>query len=204
MKARSSVAGVLIGILVTLAVVAFVIGGCAYSGYNQAVRLDELVRQNWAQVENILQSRYDLVPNLVETVKGYAEHEQQIFVAVAEARARYVEAVRGGTQSDRIDAANRFEVALRPLLTLQENYPQLKAQEAFVRLMDALEGTERRLAVERMRYNEAVGKLNTYARGMLGRVFCSWAGVKEAKYFEAPQEARTAPKVDFGGGSKAP
>lgn len=198
MRRRSSVAGVLLAFLVALAVLGLVVGGCAYSGYNRAIRLDENVRRSWAQVENILQSRYDLIPNLVETVKGYAAHEKEIFESVAEARTRYFQADRSD-RAAQVEAAAGFERALSRLLLLQEKYPELKAQESFRGLMDALEGTERRLAVERMRYNEAVAALNTYARGLLGRIFCGWAGVKEATYFEAPEAAREAPKVDFGG-----
>lgn len=198
MNRKSGFTGLLVGLLLVILVLALVVGGCAVTGYNRAIRLDETVRQSWAQVENILQSRYDLVPNLVETVKGYAEHEKEIFVSVADARARYIEAVRGGTQSDRIDAANRFEMALRPVLALQENYPELRAQESFTRLMDALEGTERRLAVERKRYNDAVATLNAYVRGLVGRTFAGWAGVSEAAYFEVAPEAREAPRVRFG------
>ncbi len=199
MKRRSSVAGVLMVFLLVLGVVALVVGGCAYNGYNRAIRLDESVRSGWAQVENILQSRFDLIPNLVETVKGYAEHEKDIFTAVADARTKYFAADQSGNRGEQVEAAAGFERALSRLLVLQEKYPELKAQDSFRQLMDALEGTERRLAVERMRYNESVAALNTYTRGLLGRLFASWAGVKEAEYFEAPEAAREAPKVDFGG-----
>ena len=195
MNSRRSIGGVLLTVALVVVVVALALGGCAYSGYNQAVRLDEAVKNQWAQVDTVLQRRYDLIPNLVATVKGYATHEQEIFTRIAESRTKYFQA---GNQSEKVAAANGLEQALSRLLVLTETYPNLKAQTNFLALQDELAGTENRIAVERKRYNDAVRELNTYARGLLGHVFTGWAGVKPAEYFEVPEPARAAPHVDFG------
>jgi LemA protein len=164
------------------------------NGYNKAIRLDEAVAKQWAQVENQLQRRYDLIPNLVETVKGVAGQEEKIFLQLAEARKAYVNA---GTVAARAQAAGGVESALARLLVLPENYPQLRSNESFLKLQDQLEGTENRLSVERMRYNEAVGELNTYTRQLGGRFFSSLAGVQPAEYFEIAEAVRETPRVDF-------
>ncbi len=184
-------AAVVVGVLLVLGVIAL---GIIISGYNKAVGLDESLKNTWGQVENQLQRRFDLVPNLVNTVKGYAEHEREIFENVAEARTKYFQA---GSVAEKAQAASGFERALSRLLMLQERYPDLKANESFLKLQDQLEGTENRIAVERKRYNDAVRTLNTYCRGFPGRFFCSLAGVEKAEYFEAPEEAKEAPKVEF-------
>jgi LemA protein len=186
---------VILGVLV-------VIGGCCgigafgwiRGGYNRAIALNEDVNAKWAQVENQLQRRNDLIPNLVETVKGYAKHERELFENIANARTKYFQAQ---TRADKIAAADNISTLLSRLLVLRETYPQLKANESFLKLQDSLEGTENRLAVERMRYNEAVRALNTYHREFFGRYFCNWAGVKEAEYFKAPEEAKKTPQVKF-------
>jgi LemA protein len=177
-------------VLVLLLIVILVV----VSGYNKAIRLDEAVAKQWAQVENQLQRRYDLIPNLVETVKGVAGQEEKIFLQLAEARQAYVNA---GTVAARAQAAGGVESALARLLVLPENYPQLRSNESFLKLQDQLEGTENRLSVERMRYNETVGELNTYTRQLGGRFFSSLAGVQPAEYFEIAEEAREVPRVDF-------
>ena len=189
-----SIGGILLTLLAALVLCGLVVGGCAYSGYNQAVRLDESVKNKWAQVDTVLQRRYDLIPNLVATVKGYAAHEEQIFTQIAESRTKYFQA---GNQTEKVDAANGMERALSRLLVLTEKYPDLKAQTNFLALQDELAGTENRIAVERKRYNDAVTELNTYARSLLGRTFAGWAGVKPAEYFEVPEPARATPQVDF-------
>ncbi len=194
-KSRSGLGGTLLALVFALSVVALVVGGCIYGGYNKAIRLDENVKSSWAQVENVLQRRYDLIPNLVETVKGYASHEQEIFTEVAQSRTRYFQA---GTQTEKVEAANGVERALSRLLMLREQYPELKAQSSFLALQDELSGSENRIAVERRRYNDAVRELNTYCRGFPSRVYARWAGVKPAEYFDVPQEAQQVPKVDFG------
>ena len=185
------------GGLIALAVVIgaiFLGGGCVYSGYNRAVTLDEAVKGRWAQVENQLQRRFELIPNLVQTVKGVAAQEEKIYLGVAEARKAYFQA---GTVGQKAAAAGTFESALSRLLVLREAYPQLKSNQSFLKLQDQLEGTENRLAVERKRYNDAVREVNTFRRRLLGRLYAGLAGVEQAQYFEVAEEARTAPKVKF-------
>jgi LemA protein len=162
--------------------------------YNMVITMDEQVKSQWAQVENQLKRRYDLIPNLVETVKGYAKHERGVFTDIANARTKYFQA---NTVKDKIAASNQLEGTLSRLLFLQETFPQLKANEEFSKLHDDLAGTENRIAVERMRYNDDVKALNTYRRSVFGRFFASLAGVGEATYYEVPQAEKEAPKVKF-------
>jgi LemA protein len=162
--------------------------------YNHTVAMDEAVKAQWAQVENQLKRRYDLIPNLVETVKGFATHEREVFTAIAEARTKYFAAQSIG---DKVQASHGLEGALSRLLMLQETYPQLKANENFLKLQDSLEGTENRIAVERMRYNEAVRTLNTWIRTFFGRFFAAFAGVSSAVYYDLPAGQEEAPKVKF-------
>lgn len=197
MKRRSSVAGVLLAVLIVVVALGVIGGGCAVSGYNKAVKYDEATDASWAQVENVLQRRYDLIPNLVETVKGYAKHETELFTQIAEARTKYFNA---DSRAGKIEASRGVESVLSRLLVLREAYPELKAQEGFLKLQDELAGTENRIAVERKRYNDAVRQLNTYRRKFPGSVFSSWAGVDAAEYFEVEDRAKEAPKVDFSGG----
>jgi len=164
------------------------------SGYNNVIAMDEQVKSQWAQVENQLKRRYDLIPNLVETVKGYASHEKDLFEFIAEARTKYFQA---NTVKDKIQASNQLEGVLSRLLLLQENYPQLKANESFLKLQDSLEGTENRISVERMRYNQAVQLLNTYIRTVFGRFFAGIAGVSSAEYYEVPEAEKAVPQVKF-------
>jgi LemA protein len=171
---------------------AILLSGC---GYNQLVGLQQNIQSAWAQVQNQLQRRNDLIPNLVNTVKGYATHEQQVFEAVANARSRLIAA---GTRDAQIEAAQGLNSALGRLLAIAEQYPQLKANEQFNRLSDELAGTENRISVERMRYNDAVRAYNTYRNSVPTVLYAGWLGFKEEKYFEAPTEAQQVPKVDFG------
>jgi len=182
---------IVIGILV---VIGWGIAQWAISGYNNVIAMDEQVKSQWAQVENQLKRRYDLIPNLVETVKGYATHEKELFEFIAEARTKYFQA---NTVKGKIQASNQLEGVLSRLLLLQENYPQLKANESFLKLQDSLEGTENRIAVERMRYNQAVQLLNTYIRTVFGRFFAGIAGVSSAEYYEVPEAEKAVPKVKF-------
>ncbi len=201
MRKRAGVGTVLIALVAVVGLFALVVGGCAVQGYNRAVNLRERVNEQWSQIDVVLQRRYELIPNLVETVKGYAAHEKDIFTEIAHSRERYFSA---GSRDEKVEAANGLERALSRLLVLQERYPELKAQANFLDLQAQLEGTENRIAVERRRYNEAVGELNRYARQFLGRIYTRWAGVEPGEYFETSTEAaREAPRVDFGGG-KAP
>jgi LemA protein len=184
-------------ILITLGiilVVGFMLLGTIISGYNRVISMDENVKGKWAQVENQLKRRYDLIPNLVETVKGYATHEKELFENIAQARTLYFQAkdVKG-----KINASNLLEGTLSRLLLLQERYPVLKANESFLKLQDSLEGTENRIAVERKRYNESVQILNTYIRTFMGRFYAMVAGVQSAEYYKVPEAEQAAPKVKF-------
>ena len=182
---------IVLGVIVALVLV---VGGWLMSGYNRVVTMDENVKTAWAQVDNQLKRRFDLIPNLVETVKGYAAHERGIFEHLADARTKYFQApdVKG-----KIEATGDFERALSRLLVLQETYPQLKANESFLKMMDSLEGTENRLSVERKRYNDTVRTLNTYIRTVYGRFFAGLAGVSKAEYYQVPEAEKAAPKVKF-------
>lgn len=173
-------------------------GGCLYSGYARSIALDEAVKSNWAQVENQLQRRFELVPNLVETVKGVAGQEQDIFLGIANARAAYFQAKDQPSIGDRAKAAGAYESALSRLLVLQETYPALRSNESFLKLQDTLEGTENRISVERQRYNESVKALNTFVRGLTGKLYANLAGVQPAEYFDISEAAKATPKVDFG------
>jgi LemA protein len=184
---------VLVILGVTL-VLMFMIAGKLITGYNQVITLEENVKGKWAQVENQLKRRYDLIPNLIETVKGYAKHEKEIFENIAQARTQYFQAK---DVKNRVESANRLEGALSRLLLLQERYPDLKANQSFLRLQDSLEGTENRIAVERKRYNDAVQILNTYIRTFFGRLFALLAGVTQADYYEIPEAEKAVPKVKF-------
>ncbi len=183
--------------LIFLAVFAVIVLGVVMYGvgqYNKVVSMDEQVKSQWAQVENQLKRRYDLIPNLVEVTKGYAKHERGVFTDIANARTKYFQA---NTVKDKIQASQQLEGVLSRLLFLQETFPQLKANENFLKLHDDLAGTENRIAVERMRYNDDVKALNTYRRTVFGRFFASLAGVGEAQYYEVPQAEKEAPKVKF-------
>ncbi|MBN2199496.1 MAG: LemA family protein [Candidatus Aminicenantes bacterium] len=178
-------------------VVLLLIGGAFFvSGYNKAAQMEETVRKAWGNVENVLQRRFDLIPNLVETVKGYASHEEEIFTRVAEARSAYQSAV---TPKDKIAATNAMEGALSRLLAVVENYPDLKASENFLRLQDELAGTENRIAVERNRYNEEAEIFRSYSRSLIGGLFIKIRGIDWEKYdyFQAAEGAQTAPQVKF-------
>ena len=194
MYRRAGTGTVLLAFAIVLMLFCLIVGGCALVGYNRAVSLAETVDQRWAQVEVVLQRRYDLVPNLVETAKGYAAHETQIFTEIAKSRERYFQA---GNREEKVAAANGLERALSRLLVLQEQYPDLKAQANFLDLQTQLEGTENRIAVERQRYNQAVNSLNTFCRRFPGRLYAGWAGVQPAEYFQAQQGATDAPRVQF-------
>jgi LemA protein len=170
---------------------ALAVSGCSY---NTFVGQEEAIKSQWSQVENQLQRRSDLIPNLVESVKGYAAHETGVFQAVADARAKMAGAQ---TPEAKIAAANEQTSALARLLAVVENYPQLKANESFNRLMDELSGTENRIAVERMRYNERVQDYNTKRRSFPANVTAAIFRFKEYPYFNVPDAAKAVPKVDF-------
>ncbi len=164
------------------------------SGMNKIITLEETVKASWAQVENVLQRRFDLIPNLVETVKGYAAHEKEVFVEVTNARSKVAQA---GSISEKIEANQSLSSALSRLMVVVERYPQLQANQNFMRLQDELAGTENRIAVERRRYNEAVKRFNTYIRRIPGRFYAPWVGAEQLPYFEIDEGAKQAPKVSF-------
>lgn len=177
------------GILIFLLIIA----SWAMESYNKLVRLDQDVKEQWSQVETQYQRRVDLIPNMVEVVKRYATHEKQIFKDIAEARTRYAGA---RTPDERIKAAGQLEGFLSRLLVIVENYPNLKANETFIRLMDQWEGTENRIAVQRMRYNEIVKRYNYTAKSFIGRMWVNMFGFdKEKLYFEAAKGAEVAPEA---------
>ena len=185
------VVGLVLGVLL---LTALFIGGYVRSTYNGMVAQQEQIRTSWAQVENQLQRRYDLIPNLVETVKGYAKQETTIFTAIADARARIGSAQ---TVSEKIEANNQLSSGLARLLVVVENYPLLRSSENFLRLQDELAGTENRLAVERMRYNEAVRVYNVRVRQFPANLVASAFNFGQHPLFEAPAAAKEAPPVKF-------
>ena len=179
-------------VLALLLTAATMSSGCSY---NRFVGQEEAIKTQWAQVENQLQRRNDLIPNLVETTKGIAQQEKDVFGQIAESRAKLAGAQ---TPEQRMQAANEQSSALARLLVVVENYPDLKSNQTFNRLMDELAGTENRLAVERMRYNERVQEYNTQRRRFPSNVTAGIFGFKEHPLFNAPPEAERVPKVDFG------
>jgi LemA protein len=187
---------VILGLVgVVLLIAAFSLGGAFISRRNEMVGQKEAIKGAWAQVDNVIQRRADLIPNLVNTVKGYASHEQKVFDDIASARAQL-----GGarTPAERIAANSQLDGALSRLLVVVENYPNLKADQQFLRLQDELAGTENRIAVERRRYNETVQKYNTYIQLFPNSLVASFSGFqREDAYFKAEGAAREVPKVDF-------
>jgi LemA protein len=177
--------------LALLFIVAVTLSGCSY---NKFTGQEEALKTALAEVQNQLQRRNDLIPNLVETVKGYADQERDIFTAIADSRARMMSAK---TPQDQIEAANVQTTALARLLAVVENYPQLKSDANFQRLMDELAGTENRIAVARQRYNDAARQYNTLRRSFPSNVTAKVFGFQEYPYFEAPPDAQKLPKVDF-------
>jgi LemA protein len=174
-----------------LCLVALLVQGC---GYNTLVSENESVDSAWGEVNNQLQRRNDLVPNLVETVKGYAKQEQDVLVKVTEARSRVAGA---GSPAEKMQASNELSNALSRLLVVVERYPDLKSNQNFMRLQDELAGTENRLAVARKRYNDAVQAYNTTSKRFPTNLVAKVFGFGERTYFEAPESATGAPKVQF-------
>src|SRR2546422_7795734 len=186
-----------LGILAVLLVLGLLLGSSFVGRRNQMAIKREAVNSAWSQVDVVLQRRADLIPNLVETVKGFAAQEQSVFGEIAKARAALVGA---RTPADRIAANTQLDGALARLLVVVENYPQLKSNENFLRLQDELAGTENRIAVERKRYNDTLQDYNTYIGLFPNSLFAGWAGFKRNEdYFRAAEAARQAPKVAFPG-----
>lgn len=185
--------GIFFGVII---VIAAIVALSFWGTYNGMVTRDEAVKNTWAQVENALQRRYDLIPNLVNTVQGYAAHESAIFTEVAAARAGVDKA---SSIPDKISANNQLTGALSKLMMVVENYPDLKANQNFMALQDELAGTENRIAVERKRYNDAVMEYNLNSRALFTRFLVAFFGFdKEKVPFKADEGAKTAPKVNFG------
>jgi LemA protein len=182
-----------VGLAVAAALVIVLAATCG-SSYNRLVQSEESVDGAWAQVQNVLQRRADLIPNLVETVKGYASHEREIFTEVANARSRLLGA-RAPAEAE--EANGQLESALGRLLAISERYPELKANQNFQALQDELAGSENRIAVERMRYNDTVRDYNARIRRFPTRVVASVTGFDRKPYFEATPGAEQAPQVDF-------
>ena len=175
----------------TLVVAIAATGGCSY---NKFTSQEEAIKGQWGQVEVLLQRRHDLIPNLVETTKAYAQQEKDVYQSIADARAKMAGA---GTPAEKMAAANAESSALARLLVVVEAYPQLKSNETFARLMDQLEGTENRISAERGRYNAKIQEYNTTRRKFPSNITAGIFGFKEYPYFEAPADSKAAPKVDF-------
>src|ERR1700681_4072011 len=182
-------------VIAILALIAFVAFGQYVGVRNTLVTKNEAVKAAWSQVDIVLQRRADLIPNLVETVKGYAQQEQTVFGDIAKARSALLSA---GTPQEKIAANQQLDGALGRLLLIVENYPQLKSNENFLRLQDELAGTENRIAVERKRYNDTVQDYNTYIGLFPNSIFAGWAGFKPNNaYFSATESGREVPKLAF-------
>ncbi len=186
---------VFVVIVVVFGLIALIFFGQYVSVKNTLVQKNEAVKAAWSQVDIVLQRRADLIPNLVETVKGFAKQEQTVFGDIAAARSQLLSA---GTPQQKIAANKQLDGALGRLLLIVENYPQLKSNENFLRLQDELAGTENRIAVERKRYNDALQDYNTYIQQFPSSIFAGWAGFKPNEaYFTASEGSREVPKVNF-------
>jgi len=182
-------------VVIILVLIVLVVFGQYVGVRNTLVTKNEAVKSAWSQVDVVLQRRADLIPNLVETVKGYAKQEQTVFGDIAKARSALLSA---GTPQEKIAANGQLDGALGRLLAIVENYPQLKSNENFLRLQDELAGTENRIAVERKRYNDTLQDYNTYVQQFPNNIFAGWAGFKpNPAYFAASEESRQVPKVNF-------
>ncbi|HEX2483954.1 MAG TPA: LemA family protein [Myxococcota bacterium] len=168
--------------------------GTSGCGYNTLVSENESVDGAWGEVQNQLQRRNDLIPNLVETVKGFASQEERVLTEVTEARSRVA---GGGTPAQQIEASNQLSNALARLLVVVERYPELRSNENFLRLQDELAGTENRLGVARKRYNDVVQRYNTTAKRFPTNLVAMVFGFQERTYFDAPESAQAVPRVDF-------
>lgn len=193
------------GLVIIIVVAAVLLGGFVWvkNVYNQMVVSDEYVQWAWAQVENVYQRRADLIPNLVATVKGYAEHESETLESVVAARAKATqvtvdpENLTPEVLAQYNEAQNELSAALGRLLLVKESYPELKANQNFLDLQAQLEGTENRITTERMKFNEAVQSFNTGIRRFPDNIIASIFGFEKKGYFEAQAGAETAPKVEF-------
>ncbi len=185
---------VIVAALAVIAGISILFGGWYVSVRNSLVRTEQQVESAWSEVENQLQRRYDLIPNLVETVRGYASHEQEVFTAIADARSR-IGSAQG--MDETVSAYEQMESALSRLLVVVEDYPDLKADRSFIRLQDELAGTENRLAVARRRYNETVQRFNESVLVFPASFVADSLGYSRKPYFEIEEAARSAPRVSF-------
>lgn len=165
--------------------------------YNRLQTLDESVNSNWSQVENQLQRRGDLIPNLVNTVKGYAKHEKDIYISVAESRSKLSGAIKSGNMKQIGQAEGEMSGALSRLLAISENYPQLKADRVFINLQDELAGTENRIAVARKDFNDNVQIINSQIRVFPTNIVAGMIGIQKREYFQADEAKKSAPNVQF-------
>jgi LemA protein len=194
--------GKIVIVIVLLLVVALILGSFYFGRRNEMVRKHEAVDAAWSQVDVVLQRRADLIPNLVETVKGYAAQETTIFTEIAKARSALIGAK---TPADKIAANGALDSALSRLLVVVENYPQLKSNENFMRLQDELAGTENRIAQERRNYNQIVQDYNTYIQLFPNSAIAGMAGfARNDAYFKADEGSRQAPKLQFGTPTQQP
>ena len=182
-------AGLIIAAIIIISVIFVIIGS-----YNSLISLSENVDKQWANVETVLQRRYDLIPNLVESVKGAMSQEEEVFGQIVDARASMAAAT---TVDEQVEASNQLEGALGRLLVVMENYPELHSNENVTRLMDELAGTENRISVERGRYNEAVSDYNKKIKRFPTAIIANMMGFEARAYFQATDGAETAPTVDF-------
>lgn len=180
-------------IIVILAIIGIMVSSL-FGSYNSLVALDENVNAQWANVESKLQRRFDLIPNLVESVKGAMAQEKEVFTAIADARAKMAGA---RTMDEKVEASSQLEGALGRLLVVTENYPELKSNQNVTALMDELAGTENRISTERDRYNEAVNKYNSQIRKFPKSMIAGMFGFEKRPYFEATGDAGKAPEVKF-------
>ncbi|MEI6610574.1 MAG: LemA family protein [Deltaproteobacteria bacterium] len=188
-KKKTLIVVLVVVLILVVALYSFFVGN-----YNKFVKMDVGIKAAWAQVENQLQRRYDLIPNLVETVKGYAKQEKDVLVEVTNARAKVGGA---GNIPDKIAANNQLTGALSRLMLVVEKYPDLKSNQNFLKLQDELAGTENRIAVERMRYNETVQVFNEAIRTFPANLLAGMYGFKEAAFFKVDEVAKAVPKVKF-------
>jgi LemA protein len=182
-------------VLIIVGVIVVIIIAICFGTYNKLINLDEGVTAQWANVETVLQRRFDLIPNLVNTVKGFADHETEVFTKVTELRSQWAAA---GTANEKVAVANEMQGALGRMMLVAENYPQLKSNTNFLALQDELAGTENRISVERRRYNDAIRSYNSAIRRIPGNLFAGGMGLEARTPFEASEAAvNTVPSVEF-------
>ena len=194
MENKKSGLTIILGFIGVMVFAGLMFVGWVFSGYNSLVSVNEEVGSKWSQVENNMQRRNDLIPNLVNTVKGYTKHEEKVFAEIADARSKLMGAK---TVDEKAKADGELSNALSRLLVVTENYPDLKANAQYTQLMDELAGTENRIAVSRRDYNEIVKKYNTQVKQLPVSIIAGAMGFSEKDYFKADEKAKDAPKVEF-------